>query len=99
MEEAARAKSEKAVETPHRATPAHQSNFKSEEWRRFVSAFAPPCDSENCARHSQCVAALSGGTTLSNGDAFSAGAPDMDCRIGNPGWPALSSSALHWSVP
>jgi hypothetical protein len=36
--------------------------------------------------------------TLSNGDAFSAVAPDMDCQIGHPGWPALSSSALDRST-
>jgi hypothetical protein len=37
---------------------------------------------------------FSGDETLSSGDAFSAVAPDMDCQIGHPGWPALSSSAL-----
>jgi hypothetical protein len=42
---------------------------------------------------------FSGDETLSNGDAFSAVAPDMDYQIGHPGWPALSSSALVRSKP
>ena len=51
----------------------------------FQSAFATTCDSENSAQPVCCR--CSAAVQLSNGDAFSAVAPDMDCPMAIRGGP------------